>query len=181
MVPSWTITLSYLAYAAMLAIGAACWLTVLFDHIVYARVDAQLLDPRWLDFSKPLYRWARPAIWTSLACATVAFAVAALPAEGELAGSHKAYQLRAGAVALCLVGLLWLTRGRMGEFDADVGAVLVFAWLLWILATGWMAYLGGTAVTGPTGWWAALAVDGLAVAAFVAFWIYIEIVGFRLF
>ena len=167
MVANWTITLSYLAYAAMLAIGATCWLTILFDHLVYARVDAQLLDRSWLDFSKLLMRGVRPALWTAFGCGLAGFTLAALPA-GEAVQAHKAYQLRTAAIVLCFVGLLWLTRGRMGAFDVDLAAVVLFAWLLWVLVAGWLAFLAGTPVSGPSGWWLALMVDLLALAAFAA-------------
>ena len=46
MVPAWTVALSYLGYAAMLSLGAACWLAVLFEHVVQGRVRT-IWPPKW--------------------------------------------------------------------------------------------------------------------------------------
>lgn len=183
MVPSWTVTLSYIAYAAMLFIGAACWLAVLSEHIVYGRVELQLLDARWLEWSRLALRQVRPALWLGLACGGVAFVSAALPAPAAdpVAQAHKAWQLRYGAVALCFLAMLALARGRMGAFDADIAAVVVFAWGAWLLVAGWRAYAGEAAAATPVGWWLALAIDLLLIGAFALLWIIIEIEGFRLF
>ncbi|MGD1879741.1 MAG: hypothetical protein ACFB13_19840 [Kiloniellaceae bacterium] len=183
MVPAWTVTVSYLAYAAMLAIGAACWLASLFDTIVYNRVEMGRLDQRWLDLSTMLMRRADLAVWASLACAVVAFGLAVLPAgdAASVARAHKAYLLRYGAVAICFVAVMSLARVRMGGFDADIGSVILFAWSLWIVVAGWRAYAGEAAIAGPAGWWLAAIVDLLLVALFGFFWIMIKIEGFRMF
>jgi hypothetical protein len=182
MVPSWTVVVSYLGYAVLLVTGMACWLIALFDTLVYPRVEAKLLEPRWLDLAQLLMRNVTYALWSGLACAAAAFMLAALPAgEAPAVASHKAYQLRYGAIALCFFGLAYLTQGRMGGFDVDIGAVVVFAWSVWIVASGWRAYAGGAAVAGPTGWWLVAAVDGLALVAFGGLMILIKIQGFRMF
>lgn len=183
MLPAWTVTLSYTGYAVMLLLGAACWLVALFGHIVYGRVQGGDLGQRWLDFAQLLMRHLYLAVWTSLALAVAAFVLAALPASdpAPAVSSHKAYQLRFGAFALVFVGLVSLSRVRMGEFDADIASVAVFAWALWILVSGWRAYAGQALVSGPAGWWLAAAADGLAVIAVVAFVIILKIQGFRMF
>jgi len=191
MVPAWTVTLSYLGYAAMLAIGTAVWLAALFDTVVYDRVEMGRLGQGWLDFSHMLMRGMKAAVWAAVACALVAFVLAALPAgesapvdpnvAPDVTGAHKAYQLRCGAIALAFLVLRGLARVRMGAFDADVGAVVLFAWALWVVAAGWFAYAGGTPVTGPAFWWLALTADLLLLGVFAFFWIMIEIQGFRMF
>ena len=187
MVPAWTVTVSYVGYAAMLAIGAACWLVSLFDTLVYTRVETGRLDQRWLDLSNLLMRRADLAVWASLACAAVAFVLAVLPAAdaapvaGPVARAHKAYLLRYGAIAICFVAVMSLARGRMGGFDADIGSVVLFVWSLWIVVAGWRAYAGDAAIAGPAGWWLAAIVDLLLVALFAFFWIMIKIQGFRMF
>ena len=183
MLPAWTVTLSYFGYAATLLLGAACWLVALFEYIVFGRVEAGTLGQRWLDVAQLLQRNVYLALWTGLACTLVAFVLAALPA-GEPApavSSHKAYQLRFGAFALCLLGLVFLAQVRMGGFDADIGAVAIFVWSLWVVVAGWRAYAAGAAVAGPSGWWAVAAVDVLAVLVFGGFAILIKIQGFRMF
>lgn len=187
MVPAWTVTLSYIGYAAMLAIGAGVWLAALFDIIVYDKVEMGRLGQGWLDFSRMLMRGMKVAVWMAVACAAAGFLLAALPAgetapvEPNVAKVHKAYQLRCGAIALAFLVLLGLARVRMGAFDADVGAVVLFAWALWVVAAGWFAYAGGTPVTGPELWWLALAADLLLLGVFAFFWIMLEIQGFRMF
>jgi len=187
MVPAWTVTLSYLGYSIMLAIGAGVWLAALADVIIYDRVETGRLDRGWLDVAHALTRNANPALWTALALGGAAFLLALLPAaEGapETAGiakAHKAYLLRYGAVALAFLILTGLTTGRMGGFDADVGSAVLFAWSLWILVAGWRAWAGGAAAAGPALWWLALIADLLLIGLFAFFWIMIEIQGFRLF
>ncbi|WP_340118740.1 hypothetical protein [Pelagibius sp. 7325] len=195
MVPAWTVTVSYLGYAVMLAIGTGVWLAALFDTVVYDRVEMGRLGQGWLDFSHILMRGMKAAVWAAVACAVVAFVLAALPAGGatpvdpdvapdvtpDVTGAHKAYQLRCGAIALAFLVLVGLARVRMGAFDADAGAVVLFAWALWVVAAGWFAYAGGMPVTGPALWWLALAADLLLVGVFALFWIMIEIQGFRMF
>ncbi len=183
MVPAWTVTLSYFGYAAVLLLGAVCWLVALFEYIVYGRVEAGTLGQRWLDFAHLLMRNLHLALWTGLACTVVAFALAALPASesAPAVSSHKAYQLRFGVFALCFLGLVSLAQVRMGGFDADIGAVAIFAWSLWIVFAGWRAYAGQAAVTGPAGWWLVATVDVLAILVFAGFAILIKIQGFRMF
>lgn len=183
MVPAWTVTLSYIGYAAMLALGVVCWLTALFEFVVYGRVQGGGLEQRWLDFAYLLTRHLYIAVWTGVALGAAAFLLAALPASdaSPAVSSHKAYQLRFGAVALLFVGLVSLTRVRMGAFDADIASVAVFAWALWLIVGGWRAYAGALAVSSPAGWWLAAGADGLAVVAIVAFVILLEIQGFRMF
>lgn len=183
MVPVWTVPLSYFASAAMLAVGAAVWIASLFDHIVYRRVELGRLDQSWLDFSQVLMRGMHVATWIAAACALAAFVLAILPAgEGApVAKTHKLYQLKFGAIALCFVMLVALARGRMGGFDADVGAAVLFAWALWIVWAGWSGFGGGAAVSGPTLWWLALAADVLAIAGGGFLIVMIEIHGFRMF
>jgi uncharacterized membrane protein len=183
MVPTWTVPLSYAGYAAMLVVGLFCWLAVFFDYAVYTRIDQGLLDPGWRETGRVVYRMFWPAIWGSAACGGLAFLLALLPAgEGEtLAQAHKAYQLRAGAILLCLFGLLLLVQGRMGAFDADIASMAVAGWGAWVVIAGWRAYAGDLAVAGPSGWWLVLVVDGLAIAALAAVWIALEINGPRMF
>ncbi|GAB4365812.1 MAG: hypothetical protein Kow00114_23270 [Kiloniellaceae bacterium] len=183
MVPAWTVPLSYLGYAAMLAIGAAVWLAALFDTVVYDRVEMGRLGQGWLDFAQLLMRGMKIAIWAAVACAAAAFLLAALPAaeSAPVAKAHKAYQLRCGAVALAFLVLVGLARVRMGAFDADLGAVLLFAWALWIVIAGWFAYAGGMPVSGPALWWLALIADALLFAVFAFFIVMIKIEGFRMF
>lgn len=183
MVPAWTVTLTYIGYAALLALGTVCWLAALFEFIIYGRVQSGALDQRWLDFAYLLMRHLYLAVWAAAALGAAAFLLAVLPASDATpaVSSHKAYQLRFGAIALLFVGLVSLTRVRMGTFDADVAAVAVFAWALWLLYSGWRAYAGALAVSSPAGWWLAAGADGLAVVAIVAFVILLEIQGFRMF
>jgi hypothetical protein len=183
MVPAWTVTLSYIGYAAMLALGAICWLLVLFEYIVYGRVESGELGQRWLDFAHMLMRNLHLALWTGLALAVAAFVLAALPASdtAPAVSSHKAYQMKFGAFALCFLGLISLAQVRMGAFDADIASVAVFAWALWVIFSGWRAFAGQVAVTGPAGWWLLAIVDGLAVLVFGGFAILIKIQGFRMF
>ena len=182
MVPAWTVTLSYIGYAAMLLLGAAVWLTALFESVVYSRVQMARLDQRWLDFAYKAMSAMYVAIWAAIACAVAACVLAALPApdSAPLAKAHKAYQLRHGAIAAILLLLLALSRHRMGALDAEVGAVVLFAWSLWVVAAGWLAYGGGTPVTGPALWWLALVVDVLLLGLFAVFWIMLEIEGIRM-
>lgn len=183
MVPAWTVTLSYIFSAAMLALGAAIWLTALFEAVVGSQVQMARLDQRWSDFAYKVMSAMNVAVWASIACAVAAFVLAALPAgeAAPLAKAHKAYQLRHGAIAAVLLLLLALSRLRMGAFDADVGAVVLFAWSLWVVAAGWFAYAGATPVAGPELWWLALAADVLLLGTFAFFWIMLEIQGFRMF
>lgn len=183
MLPAWTVTLSYIGYAAMLALGAVCWLLVLFEYIVYGRVENGEMNQRWLDFAHLLMRNLHFALWTGLALAVAAFVLAALPASdpAPAVSSHKAYQMKFGAFALCFLGLTSLAQVRMGGFDADIASVAVFAWALWVIFSGWRAYAGQVAVTGPAGWWLVAIVDGLAVLVFGGFAILIKIQGLRMF
>lgn len=183
MVPAWTVTLSYLGYAAVLLLGALSWSVALFEYIVYGRVEAGTLGQRWLDVAQLLLRNVHLALWTGLVCAIVAFVLAALPASESTpaVSSHKAYQLRFGAFALCFIGLVFLAQVRMGGFDADIGSVAVFAWSLWVLVSGWRAYAAGLTVAVPAGWWVVAIVDVLAVLVFGGFAILIKIQGFRMF
>lgn len=166
-----TVLISYFGYAAMLAIGAVCWLGALARSMIYRRVDAGLLDPAWQEAAFWLSRNLRYAILAACLCALAAFLTALWPAGGDAAvvKAHKAYQLRYGAIALCFVGLIFLAEGRMGEFDAEAAAVVVFAWALWLLVAAWRALAAGTAVGSPALWWLALAADaiGLVVAVLV--------------
>lgn len=167
--PAWTVTLSYLGYAALLLFGGVAWLAALFQHVVYGRTELGLLDARWRDIGWTVGRQAEPVLALGAACGGLAFlmAVPALFHAGEaapIAQSHRVYQLKGAAVLLCLLGLIALARGRMGEFDADVASVVVFAWAVWVVAAGWHAHAGGAAVTGPPAWWLAL---GAAVVAVV--------------
>lgn len=183
MVPAWTVTLSYIGYAAMLVLGVVCWLVALFDLVVYRRVERGELGQHWMDFARAAMRYLDAAAWGSLALAAAACLLAALPAGDPTpaVSSHKAFQLRFGAIALLFAGLVSLTRVRMGAFDADIASVAVFAWALWLLAVGWRAHAGGLAVGSPAGWWLAAGVDGLALLAVIALVILIEIQGFRMF
>jgi hypothetical protein len=183
MLPAWTVPLSYLASAIVLALGAAVWLGALAVNILYHRVEAGRLEQRWLDLAYFLTRNLDSVAWAGLACAAAAFVLALLPAgDGAIVDkAHKAYQLRHGAVALAFLALIALTPGRMGAFDVDLGAVVVFAWSLWIVAAGWRAWAGEAAVAGPALWWLALIADLLLLGAFAFFWIMIEIQGFRMF
>lgn len=181
--PGWTVTLTYVGFAALLLIGALGWLVVLFEHVLHGRVELGLLDPGWLETARALRRLVRPALTAGLACGGLAFLLAVLPAaEGDaLAQSHKAYQWRAGTILLLFLGLVWLSYGRMGAFDADIAAVLAFAWALWVTLAGWRAHAGEAVIAVPALWWLALTLDALAIAAFAALWIVLEIEGFRFF
>lgn len=170
MVPAWTVTLTYVGYAAMLAIAAACWGLILFEYIAQLRFDGGLLDKSGRDAARHLANHAQAALYLGLACGGLAFLLALLPAgeAAPLAQSHKAYQLRAIAILLLVLGIVRVTFGRMGAFDVDIVSVLVFAWAAWVVVSGWLAFAGGAAVSGPGGWWAALAVDVLVAAALAA-------------
>ncbi|HMA15054.1 MAG: hypothetical protein ACM35H_05790 [Bacteroidota bacterium] len=175
--PSGTVTLSYLGYAVALALSAAAWLAALFDHVVYGRAEEGLLDERWRDIAWTVGRQAEPALALAAACGGLAF-LAALPAlfqAGEaapVAQAHRVYQMKSAAILVCVIGLVALGRVRMGEWDADIAAVAVFAWGAWVVIAGWLAYGGGVAVAGPAGWWlaagaAVLAVVGIGLLMFL--------------
>jgi uncharacterized membrane protein len=183
MVPAWTVSLSYLGSGVMLALGAAIWLSALFETLVYDRVEMGRLGQGWLTFSQALTRHLDIALWAAVACAAAAFVLAALPAgdAAPVAKAHKAYQLKYGAIAVGFLVLADLARVRMGAFDADIGSVVLFAWSLWVVIAGWRAFAGGVAVAGPALWWLALVVDGLLFAVFAFFFIMINIQGFRMF
>lgn len=169
MLPAWTVTLSYVGYAVALALSAAAWLAALFDHVVYGRAEQGLLDERWRDIAWTVGRQAEPALALAAVCGGLAF-FAALPAlfqAGEaapVAQAHRVYQMKSAAVLVCVIGLVALGRVRMGEFDADIAAVAVFAWGVWVVIAGWLAYGGGLAVEGPAAWWLAAGAAVLAVA-----------------
>lgn len=168
--PAWTVTLTYLGYALVVLLCAVAWLAALFDHLVYGRVELGLLDTRWRDIAWQVGRQAEPALALAAACGGLAFLLA-LPAlfrsakAAPAAQSHRLYQMKAAGILLCLLLLAWLACGRMGAFDADAAAVVVFAWALWVVAAGWHAEAGGATVDGPAGWWLALGAVGLFLAA----------------
>jgi hypothetical protein len=172
---NWTVTFSYLGYAAALIVGALCWFGALAQTLIYRRIEVGLLEPAWREVGFWLARNLRYAVAAGLVCALLAFVAAVLPAaestpaaQSQLAQAHKAYQLRFGAIALCFLGLVYLSGGRMGEFDAEIAAVAVFGWAVWCLVLGWLAFAGAAPVAGPAVWWLALIVDLLALAAFAA-------------
>lgn len=166
-----TTVFSYIAYAAMLAIGGVCWLGALARTIIYRRVDVGLLDISWQEVAYWLTRNLSYANLAACLCALAAFLAALWPTgeDAAVVKAHKAYQLRYGAIALCFVGLILLAEGRMGEFDAEAAAVAVFAWALWLLVAAWRALAAGTPVGTPALWWLALAADlvGLVLAVLV--------------
>ena len=164
------VSLTYALYAAVLVIGLGCWFVALFDHLVYARVEAGLLSSSWLDFARFLTRNVRWAIRASLVLVVLATALALWsPSMSDPAHlAQRTHQLRFAAIALLFVGLVSLAGGRMGELDADVSALVVMAWSGWALARGWLALASGASVTGPPGWWLALTADVIGVAAFTA-------------
>jgi hypothetical protein len=180
--PYWTVTLSYLGFAAVLVLGAGAWLAVLFDHVVYGRVEMGQLDAGWRDIGLMVRRQVKPVLAVALACGGLAFFLA-LPAlfsasePAPVAQSHRVYQVKSAAILLCLLGLVALARGRMGVFDADIAAVAVFAWGAWVVAAGWYAYAGGAAVAGSAAWWLALGATVIAIVAAVALLILIELEG----
>jgi hypothetical protein len=169
MLPAWTVTLSYLGYAAALALSAAAWLAALFDHVVYGRAEQGLLDDRWRDIAWAVGRQAEPALALAAACGGLAF-LAALPAlfqaaeAAPVAQAHRIYQMKSAAILVCVIGLVALGRVRMGEWDADIAAVAVFAWGAWVVAAGWLAHASGAAASGPAAWWLAAGAAALAVA-----------------
>lgn len=169
--PAWTVTLSYAGYAAMLLLGGAAWLAALFEHFVHRRAELGLLDERWRDIGWTAGRQAEPALALASACGGLAFllAVPALFTSAEpVTHTHRVYQMKSTGVLLCLLIFVALARGRMGAFDADVVAVAVFAWGVWVVAAGWHAHAAGTVVAGPAGWWLALGVSLLVIAGFAA-------------
>lgn len=185
--PAWTVTLSYVGYAAALVLSAAAWLAVLFQHVTYGRVELGLLDERWRDIGWKVQHQATPVLWVGLACGGLAFllAVPALFTSAEPAPvthTHRVYQMKSAGVLLCLLIFVALARGRMGAFDADVAAVAIFAWGVWVVAAGWHAHAAGTVVAGPAGWWLALGGSLLVIAGFAAllFLIWLE-GGIRMF
>jgi hypothetical protein len=187
MVPSWTVTLSYVAYAVVLAIGALCWLGALAEVVIYRRVDVGLLDPGWEEAALWLARNLRYGVLAGVLCTAAALvavllpAAEATPAQSEIVQAHRGYLLRYGAIAVLLLGLVYLAEGRMGEFDAEVVAAAVFAWALWCLLAGWWALADASPVDAPPLWWLALAADLLAIAAITAFVIAFSRSGFRMF
>jgi len=170
--PAWTVTLTYLGYALLVLLCAVAWLAALFDHVVYGRVEMGLLAERWRDIAWAVGRQAKPALTLAAACGGLAFLLAlpgllSAPENAPAAPSHRLYQVKAAAILLCLLLLVWLARGRMGEWDAEVAAAVVFAWALWVVAAGWLAHSGGAAVAGPWGWWLALGAAALFLLAVV--------------
>lgn len=175
----WTVRASYLSYAAMLLVGAVYWSAVVFDYVVFARVEAKLLDERWLDTAYLLMRSVDAGAFMSFALALGAFGFAALPAKSvsPATTSHRAYLRRFGAIALSFCVLVYLTKLRMGRFDVEIGVIVILAWSMWIVVAGWRAWRRDATVTGPTGWWLALVASILAAVAVVGFLILLLVEG----
>jgi hypothetical protein len=155
----------------MLLAGVVYWSAVVFEYVVFAWVEASLLDDHWLDTAYLLMRSLRFGAGMSFASALVAFGLVAWPAKrgSPVIASHRAYLRRFGAIALSFCTLVSLTKLRMGRFDVEIGTIIVFAWSVWILAAGWRAWTREAVVFGPGGWWLALVANILAVAVVVGF------------
>lgn len=180
--PAWTVTLSYVGYALALALSAAAWLAVLFEHVIYGRYELGLLDKSARDVGRMVAHQATPMLWLGLTCGGLAFLLA-VPALFSSAGNapvahaHRVYQMKSAGFLLCLLIFVALTRGRMGVLDVDIVSVVVFAWCVWVVAAGWYAYAGGAAVAGPGAWWLGLGVALLIIAGFAAVVIAFELNG----
>ncbi|CAN0448324.1 unnamed protein product [Ectocarpus fasciculatus] len=147
----------------------------------YGREDA------WFEIAFFLSDAADYAVFLSIICALLAFVLAVVPAGKAavakqafpLDQSHRAYQRRYGAVALCFLLLFLLTLQPFG-FYLQIGVVALLAWSAWIIVKGWRALAGERTVTGPPAWWLGLAANLLFVAGAVALLAAVELVGLRL-
>jgi hypothetical protein len=179
--PRWAVAFTYAGFAALLLCGALSWLSILFEYLVHGRFELGELDRSWLETARSLRRLAYPALHLGLACGGLAFLLA-LPAWNTADAAlqaHKRYQRRSAAILLLLPGLVCLSHGRMGAFDADIAAVAAFAWGAWVVTAGWRALAGGRTVSGPAGWGLALTVVVLTIVTLAVFWIALEIEGIR--
>lgn len=177
------VTASYAAHAGVLALMAGCWLAVLGETSIYARIEAGTLDASWRDVAHAIARNGEPVVLAAVLAVAAAFLLAQWGSRSErpLERAHRAYLRRVAPIALLLIGLVQLTRGRMGAHDVEIVAVLVFAWGAWAVAAGWRAHRRGRPVTGPAGWQLALAADVLALVAFVALMISLSLHPIRMF
>ena len=147
----------------------------------YGREDA------WFEVAFFLSDAMDYVIFLSTVCALLAFVLAVLPAgkaaaveqDYPLDQSHRAYQRRYGAVALCFLLLFLLTLQPFG-FYLEIGVAAVLVWSAWIIAKGWRALAGARIVTGPPAWWLGLAANLLFVAGVIALLAAVEFFGFRL-
>lgn len=180
--PAWTVNVSYFGYTALLVLSAAAWLAALYEHVVHGRYELGLVDKSARDFGRMVAHQGEPALWLGLACGGLAFllAVPALFSSAEsapVAHTHRVYQMKSVGILFCLLFFVTVARVRMGAFDFDVMSVVVFAWSVWVVASGWYAYAGGKAVAGPEVWWLGLGVALLILAALAAFLIAWELNG----
>ena len=177
-----TVTLSYLGYALMLAIGLIYGLVAVFDQIVFEQAEAGRLADGWRDASDALMRSVRYGAGISTAFALIAFALACLPGgkAPPAVSSHRAYLRRCGAFALSFCVLLALTNQPLLYLGVEVGAAAVFAWSVWILTVGWRAHAAGASVDSPPAWRLALLANILAAAAVIAVLIDLTLEGGRL-
>ncbi|MPZ12138.1 MAG: hypothetical protein GEU89_18300 [Kiloniellaceae bacterium] len=177
-----TVTLSYLGYALMLAIGLIHDLAAVLDHVVWQQAEAGQFADGWRDVSYALMHFVRYGAGMSTVFALIAFALACLPSgkASPTVSSHRAYLRRCGAFALSFCVLLSLTNQPLVYIAVEIGAAVVFAWSAGILAAGWRAHAAGATVGSPPAWRLALLANVLAVAAVIAVLIDLTLEGGRL-